>query len=275
MPLVDYHVHPNTFLHGKYNPVIEPLKPYLESARKAGITELGFAEHGPRPHPTYNHTALKPDELELYLQTLRKLQEENPDVQIKAGIEIDFETGSGDYWRTLLDGHSFDFVACSIHYLPNWLPTHEGMKAYIEDGKTIKELYSDFYAILQEAAQTRIFSFLAHPDLIKIHSILNHIPEPKILPELWEETCKVLAENGQCIEFDTGWKKGNLNCFRPEPWMAKVAAQHGVAFTLGSDAHHAKDIGSDYPEAIRILKGSGVDQIAGFTQMKRVMLPLD
>ncbi len=273
--LVDYHVHTNTFLNGNYHPDTELLKPFLDACKLKGIRELGFAEHGPRPHPTYNHTALKPEELDSYLQTLQHLQNESPDIQVKIGIEIDFEPGSGEYWTSLLAGHPFDFVACSVHYLPDWLPTAQGMAAYIQSGKSIELLYSEFYRTLQEAARTGIFSFMAHPDLIKIHSILNQIPEPENLPELWENTCKTMAEENQCLELDTGWKRGNLNCFRPEPWMVRVAARYGIPFTLGSDAHQAQDIGSNYPEALSILKESGISQLAGFTRMKRIYHPLD
>ncbi len=273
--LIDYHVHPNTFKDGRYWPTYEPLKQYIEICRDRGITELGFTEHGPRFHPTYNHTALKLEEIPVYIQTLKEFSQQQSDVKVKIGIEIDYTPELEDTWKDIIEKYAFDFTACSIHYLDDWLPTKEGMAKYIQSGKTLEQLYTKYYKTMQRAAQSHLFSFMAHPDLIKIHALVNHLPLPANLTNLYEETCAVLKEYDQVIEFDTGWKKGDFNCFRPEPEFLEIAFHHGVPITLGSDAHRAEDIGSHYPEAVKIIRNTGYTKLATFTHGKRFSIPLE
>lgn len=272
--MIDYHVHPNTFKHGKYLPITEPLKRYIEICRERGIVELGFSEHGPRFHPTYNHTALKIEEIPVYVQTLREFSQQQSDVKVKVGIEIDYAPELEDVWREIIEKYDFDFTACSIHYLDDWLPTKEGMAVYMQSGKGLEKLYAKYYTIMQRAAQSRLFSFMAHPDLIKIHALVNRLPHPPNLINLYEEICGVLKEYDQVIEFDTGWKKGDFNCFRPEPEFLEIAFRHGVPITLGSDAHRAEDVGSYYPEALEVLRKTGYTQLASFAHGKRSFIPL-
>lgn len=271
---IDYHVHPNTFKDGKYFPTMETLKRYVEICRERGIVELGFSEHGPRFHPTYNHTALKLKEIPVYIQTLREFSKQQSDVKVKVGIEIDYAPELEDRWKEIIVKYDFDFTACSIHYLDDWLPTKEGMMEYIQSGKTLEQLYTKYYKTMQCAAQSRLFSFMAHPDLIKIHALVNHLPPPTNLRNLYEETCAVLKEYDQVIEFDTGWKKGDFNCFRPEPEFLEIAYHQGVPITLGSDAHRAEDVGSHYSEAIDIIRNTGYTQLATFSHGKCSFIPL-
>ena len=102
------------------------------------------------------------------------------------------------------------------------------MENYIKSGKTLEQLYTSYYKTMQQAAQTRLFSFMAHPDLIKIHVLVNKLNPPKNLLSLYEETYSVLKEYNQIIEFDTGWKKGDFNCFRPEPDFLELIHKYNI-----------------------------------------------
>ena len=262
--MVDYHVHPNTFKGGTYHPDIVPLRKYLDICRRKNISEIGFSEHGPRFHPTYNHTALRMEDIPVYIETLQTLQQETPDIKIKIGIEIDYTPESEEIWRKVKSDFELDFIACSIHYLDDWLPTKDGMLDYLQSGKSIEALYTNYYQRLQQAAQSEIFSFMAHPDLVKIHAILNHLTEPLILKELWTETCQVLKDHAQCIELDSGWKNGSLNTYRPEWWMLQIAHDYDIPITLGSDAHHPGQVGTCYPEIFAKIQEIGYNRIAVF-----------
>ncbi len=271
---VDYHVHPNTFINGRYWPHNQPLHAHLEVCRQKGIHEIGFSEHGPRYHPTYNHTSLQMDDIPAYYDTLMALQETNRDIKIRVGLELDYAPEFESKWHHLKKQAPFDFLAGAVHFLPNWLPTPEGRRAYDKTGRTLEHLFIEYYQMMKSAARSQLFDFLAHPDLVKIHSILSHLPEPDIHIELWEEFCEVCRENQQVIEFDTGWKRHELDCYRPAPDFLEIARRYDIPITLGSDAHKPEDIGTAYESLPEILHQAGYTHVTTFHRHRATQHPI-
>jgi len=51
----------------------------------------------------------------------------------------------------------------------------------------------------------------------------------------------------------------------------KVCARHGVAVTLGSDAHAPHQVGMDFDIALHMLERVGIREIATFERRERTM----
>src|SRR6266540_642397 len=70
----DYHTHPQGHRVQRYTQAL--LQPWADSARRSGLTDIAFTDHDPY------HTGIDFDEID-------RLRERNPDLRIRAGIELD------------------------------------------------------------------------------------------------------------------------------------------------------------------------------------------
>src|SRR5438067_9656251 len=100
----DYHTHPQGHRVQRYTQAL--LQPWADSARRAGLTDIAFTDHD------RYHAGIDFDEID-------RLRERNPDLQIRAGIELDndpIHSGDGRKW---IEKHwdKLDFVLGSVHYL--------------------------------------------------------------------------------------------------------------------------------------------------------------
>jgi histidinol-phosphatase (PHP family) len=65
-----------------------------------------------------------------------------------------------------------------------------------------------------------------------------------------------------------------LNCYRPEWWMLKIAYKYDIPITLGSDAHHADQVGTCYPEIFAKIQEIGYNHIAVFNHYQMSMISI-
>ncbi len=70
----DYHTHPQGHRVQRYTPAL--LQPWADSARNFGLTDIAFTDHD------RYHAGIDFDEID-------RLRERNPDLRIRAGIELD------------------------------------------------------------------------------------------------------------------------------------------------------------------------------------------
>src|SRR3954454_14661817 len=100
----DYHTHPQGHRVQPYTR--ELLQPWIESARAKGLTDIAFTDHD------RYHAGVDFDEIE-------RLREANPDVKIRAGIELDNDPVHSAAGRAWVEKHwdKLDFVLGSVHFL--------------------------------------------------------------------------------------------------------------------------------------------------------------
>jgi histidinol-phosphatase (PHP family) len=154
----DYHTHPQGHRVQPYT--IELLQPWAEWARKRGLRDIAFTDHD------RYHAGLDFDEID-------RLRERNPDLKIRAGIELDNDPESSAAGRKWVEQHwdKLDFVLGSVHYLDRndqMFDTVPAGAAQFE-GRKIDQVYADYFRRVREIASTGLVDCLAHIDLIKIH----------------------------------------------------------------------------------------------------------
>ncbi|MCK5596666.1 MAG: histidinol-phosphatase, partial [Candidatus Eisenbacteria sp.] len=114
------------------------------------------------------------------------------------------------------------------------------------------------------------FDIMAHPDLVKKHGIVSSVP----IDDMYETAARTLRDAGVAIEMNTsGLRKRAVEPYPSLPFL-KVCARHGVAVTLGSDAHAPQQVGMDFDIALRMLASAGIREIATFECRKRTMRSL-
>src|SRR5438876_9495350 len=104
MLFADYHTHPQGH---RVQPYTEDLlQPWIESARRKGLTEIAFTDHD-RYHEGVS------------FDVIERVREKNRDIEIRAGIELDNDPVHSAAGRAWVEKHrdKLDFVLGSIHYL--------------------------------------------------------------------------------------------------------------------------------------------------------------
>ncbi len=272
--LTDYHVHlrqddieatADAYL------TAENIERYLEAAGRAGIEELGFAEHMYRftealtiwDHPFWQEWAL--DDLDAYCEVVTA----SP---ARLGIEADFVPGSEDRISNLLEKRPFDFVIGSVHFIGDRSLDTEEFTIWDERSDP-DEVWRRYFETLARAARSGLYDVLAHPDLIKVWGRAGRQPsrDPRFF---YEPAIEAIAETGVAVEVSTaGLRKAVNEIYPAEDFMA-MCVEAGATFALSSDAHEPGQLGFEYPVAVEFLERHGVAEIAVFESRRRRLEPV-
>ena len=252
----DYHTHPQGHRVQRYTPAL--LQSWADSARKFGLTDIAFTDHD------RYHAGIDFDEID-------HLRERNPDLRIRAGIELDNDPIHSAAGRKWIEKHwnKLDFVLGSVHFLNR----DDQMFDSVPDGaqqfeaQDVDALYADYLRRVREMAATGLIDCLAHLDLIKIH---GHRPRAEI-GAIINETLDFIRARNLAIELSTaGWRKP-VNELYPGDRIIELAIEKRIPFTIASDAHSHAQLGHNYPRLAEKMAAFGVCQICIFENHQRVM----
>ena len=232
------------------------IKDYLEAAQRAGLKEFGLSDHD-----------LYFEDLDLPL--IREAAKAFPELNVRVGLEVDYRTEDELKIKNLLQTFDFDYVIGSVHEINNWLfdyPEEEQKHQEMDPD----QLYISYFSLVEKAARSQLFTTIGHFDLIKLFGVRPHTD----VRELAEEAIRAIAENGLAAELNTAGRYKPVGEFYPEDKLIREMVNHGIEFTLGSDAHEAKLVGRDLQEGIKLLKSCGVKRLLSFQQKQRLIFPL-
>jgi histidinol-phosphatase (PHP family) len=237
------------------------LQPWADSARRSGLRDIAFTDHD------RYHAGIDFDEI-------NRLRERNPDLRIRAGIELDNDPIHSLAGRKWIEKNwdKLDFVLGSVHFLER----ADQMFDSVPDGaaqferRNIDEMYADYFRRLPELIATGLVDSLAHLDLIKIH---GHRPIADI-GTLINETLEVIRARNLAIELSTaGWRKP-VNELYPSDSIIELAMDKGIPFTTASDAHSHVQLGENFARLAHKMAEIGIRQVCTFENHKRTEVPL-
>ena len=249
----DYHTHPQGHRVQPYS--AELLQPWIDSARKRGLNDIAFTDHD------RYHRGIDFGEID-------KVRERNPDVRIRAGIELDNDPETSKAGRKWVEQNwdKLDFVLGSVHYLER----EDQMFDTVPDGaaqfenRNIDEIYSDYFRRVRESAATGLIDCLAHVDLVKIH---GHRPNKRI-EDLIEEALEFVRSRQLAMELSTaGWRKP-VNELYPSDEIIRLALKKGIPFTTASDAHSHAQLGENYDRLAEKMSILGVREVCVYEKHK-------
>lgn len=250
----DYHTHPQAHRVQRYTR--ELLQPWIDSARSRGLTEIAFTDHD------RFHAGVGFDEVD-------RLRQQNPDVKIRLGIELDNDPQTSAAGRAWVEENweRLDFILGSVHYLdrPDQMfdTVPEGAQQF--RNRDIDEIYVDYFTRLCDIAASGIVDCLSHLDLVKIH---GHRPR-RTVSEIAERTLTFIAERGLAIELSTaGWRKPVAELY-PADEIIRVAMEKGIPFTTASDAHSYAQLGDGYDRLTQKIESLGIRQICVYERHQR------
>jgi histidinol-phosphatase (PHP family) len=266
--LMDYHIHTRLCGHAHGE-----MDEYIQRARKVGLQEMGFADHIPMyfmPEKERDATiAMLEDELPEYVEAVLTRKKANPDLEIRLGLEADFVPGKEEILAEYLKAYPFDYIIGSIHFLDEWgFDNPHFIDVY--QRWDIDELYHKYFQLVQQAAATRLFDILGHLDLIKKFGFRP----TKDISNLYEETIRVIKDADVAIEINTAGLRVPVKEMYPTIDILKLCKKHDVPITLGSDSHKPEQVGMNFPEALKMLREIGINQLAIFEQRQRKMVDI-
>jgi histidinol-phosphatase (PHP family) len=255
----DYHTHPQGHRVQRYTQ--ELLQPWADSARRLGLKDIAFTDHD-RYHAGIDFSEIN------------RLRERNPDLRIRAGIELDNDPVHSQAGRKWIERNweKLDFVLGSVHFLER----ADQMFDSVPDGaaqfehRNIDEIYADYFRRLRELIATGLIDSLAHLDLIKIH---GHRPTADI-GALINETLEFVHVRNLAIELSTaGWRKP-VNELYPSDSIIELAMEKGIPFTTASDAHSHVQLGENFANLAHKMAKIGIRRVCIFEKHKRAEVPL-
>lgn len=262
--LTDYHVHlrpdsidatPEAFFTD------ERLDLYIRAAAEAGITELGISEHIYRfsqaldvwDHPFWRDWAA--DDIDTYCDFLVS----SP---VRCGIEADFVPGREEALSELLDARPFDYVIGSVHFLGDRSLDTEEFTIWDERGDP-DEIWRRYFETIADAARSGLFDVIAHPDLVKVWGRAERVPSGD-LARFYEPAVEAIADSGTAVEVSTAGLRKSVGEIYPSQRFLEMCVDAGACFALSSDAHEPGQVGFRYDDALALLAGHGVEELAVF-----------
>ena len=252
----DYHSHPQGHRVQLYSR--ELLQLWIDGARTRGLNDIAFTDHD------RFHAGINFDEID-------KLRAANPDVRIRAGIELDNDPQTSAAGRQWIEKNwdKLDFVLGSVHYLDNPTQMFDSVPAGATqfEGRNIDNLYADYFRRVRNIAATGLVDCLSHLDLVKIH---GHRPNAEI-GEIVNETLDFIRSRDLAIELSTaGWRKP-VNELYPADRIIELAVEKGIPFTTASDAHSYAQLGENFGRLAEKMSILQIREVCVYEKHKREM----
>ena len=258
MPLFsDYHMHPQGHRVQLYDQAL--LQPWADAARARGLRDIAFTDHD-RYHAGVDFEAID------------LLRENNPDLHIRAGIELDNDPVTGEAGRNWVkvNWDRLDFVLGSVHYLSGDEMFDSIGQEHQFAGRDIDEIYADYFARVRAMAASGLVDCLAHLDLIKIHRHRSRVP----VVDLIGETLQFIKERGLAMELSTaGWRKPVGEQY-PSTEVIRLAKEIGIPFTVASDAHSHFQQAENYDRLAVVMAECHVDEVSVYERHRRQTVPV-
>ncbi|TDK60871.1 histidinol phosphate phosphatase domain-containing protein [Bacillus salipaludis] len=266
---------------------------YLKEAKRKGLREVGIVDHLYRFKETraYFEKYLDLGETDLgkmqrkwldqvmtvsmgdFVQVIAEAKKrwEAEGITLRLGIEADYFPGGEEWLQELLGSYEWDYVIGSVHYLYGWGSDNPETQQRFSEFQ-LEALYEDFFNVVEKAIRSKLFSFLAHLDNLKV---FNYRPEESLLLAHYEKIAKALVETDTATEINAGlYYRYPVKEMCPSRTFLDVLIQKGVRFTTSSDSHFPDDIGAYIDLNTKTLLEKGIKEIATFEKGKRIMKPL-
>ena len=107
-------------------PAGEPAE-YAARAVALGLTEIGFSDHSPMRRDDFDNWRMRFDQLDEYVEKVRRAQKDFRNLTIKLALEVDYLPGHEEWIRELAARHPWDYFIGSVHYVSDsWAVDNPG-----------------------------------------------------------------------------------------------------------------------------------------------------
>ena len=255
--MIDAHVH---IERGPYE--ISWINHFIDQAIESDISELYLLEHSHRfiefdemyseiqKHNEYQSYWFGKKErrsINEYIKLINNLREMSFPIKIKFGLEICYLPGVD---RIIYENdfkNKFDFLTGSVHWISNWGFDHR-KEFWI--GKDVDSIYLEYYKLINEAIESKLFNIIAHPDSIKCFNYYPSFDQGDFLKEISINAKK----NNMKMEQSCGlFNNYNHTLIGLNQQFLDILKFHDVEIITASDAHRPEDVGKNIKKAFEIM----------------------
>ena len=256
----DYHLHTPLCGHATGEP-----RDYVLAAQQAGLVEIGFSDHNPMP-TQFDDWRMAPGQLPLYVEMIEAARREFPRYPIRLGLECDFIPGREDHIRRLATEADWDYLIGSVHYItPDWdVDNPKHLKRWTE--QPVDDIWQAYFDAYTKMAQSCLFDFLAHPDLVKK---FGHRPEGD-LSRFYLRTLDAVAEAGTALEVSTAGLRKDAREIYPSREFLEAAYHRHIPIVINSDAHAPDEVAYEFDQAYALVREIGFTQVMRFRNRRAV-----
>ena len=231
----NYHTHTYRCLHAEGTE-----DEYAKVAFEKGLKVLGFSDHTPHffPGDYYSYMRMRPEELDGYCKGVNALRQAYAgQMEIHLGLEVEYYPVSIPKLLPVLRDAGIEYLILGQHWAGNeYDAPHCGRRT--ESVELLKR-YCDQCI---EAMHTGIFSYFAHPELIKF------LIDKDLLLKHLEPLCQASIDTDTPLEINLlGIAQGR---HYPVEEFWQLAGQYGCTVILGSDAHAPDEVVRPEAEAV-------------------------
>ena len=228
---------------------------YIEQALRRNIRILGFSDHSPQVYDGYvSGFRMRPEQLEDYVATLRKLRSEYADrIEILIGLEAEYYPRYFSRLMALIRPYHLDYLILGQHFTGNESDGEPPCPKPTDDEKMLERYVRQTI----EGMETGTFSCLAHPDLC------NFTGDQRIYRRWYEKLCVRAKELGIPLEMNMlGYATGR---HYPTASFFRIAQEVGNEVILGCDAHNPGRVAdpAEIERCLCFLRECGVRNIVG------------
>ncbi len=262
--LADYHTHTPLCGHATGAPV-----EYALAAMAMGLAEVGISDHSPMAE-SFDDWRMAAADLDEYFALVAEARAAVAPFPVRLGLEVDYIRGQESWIGTLADRAPWDFLIGSVHYIaegwdvdnPKWIGRF--------DERPVEEIWGLYFAEYERCIRSRLFDFVAHPDLPKK---FGHRPAGD-LRRFYEPVIAALAETGTVMEVSTAGLRKPVAEMYPAREMIEMAFAAGVEIVVSSDAHSPEEVGADFPVAEKLIREVGYTSTVQFARREKRSVPL-
>lgn len=259
----DYHMHTPLCRHASGEPT-----EYAAQALRAGMDEIGFSDHSPMPQDDFDNWRMRLDQLDEYVEKVKKARQDHPQLVIRMALEVDYLPGGEDWVRELAKRHPWDYLIGSVHYVEEGWDVDNPTKISIWKARDCWEVWSAYFQRLEAAAGSGLFQILGHADLPKK---FNFYPQ-RSLDQLYAPFLRAASRRQVAIELNTAGLRKECKEIYPSQALLRMAQREGVAITFGSDSHAPEEVGMNFVEAVQWAREAGYAHYLRFSHLNsRVM----
>jgi histidinol-phosphatase (PHP family) len=256
----DYHMHTPLCRHATGEP-----DEYAKRAVTIGLTEIGFSDHSPMPRDDFDNWRMRADQLDEYVEKVRKVQRDFSQLSIRLALEVDYLPGHEDWIRDLAARHPWDYLIGSAHYVSDSWAVDNPQQISEWKNRDTFEVWSIYFERLTKAVETGFFEIIGHADLPKK---FGHRPTRDCAP-LYKKFLDAAKKHNCAIELNTAGLRKDCKEIYPSREILRLAFQKGVPITFGSDAHAPEEVGMNFADAVQLAREVGYKKCCRFAERKR------
>lgn len=260
--LYETHMHTPLCRHAEGEP-----EEYAAVAHERGLAGIIVTCHNPFPDGYAQGSRMYFEQWPEYVGSVQRAREAwQGRVDVRLGLECDFSPGFEPWLEEQLGSAEFHHVLGSVHPQVGQYRN----KYFTGDGLAYTHLY---FQHLAEAAETRLFDTISHPDLIK-----------NFHPECWAPTAELMdpirrsldriAATGTAMELNTSGANKAVPEMNPCPAILEQMREREIPVVIGADAHVPERVADRFEEALDLLESVGYSHVSLFLNRKRREIPI-